>query len=101
MVFLQKKYIFVTTKRSQPMKYDVFISYSRKDTPIADQICAAFDRAGISFEKIYVEDNEDLARELSLRQAPTLVEVKAGNAEKFVNVVAIKSYIQNKTQQTG
>ena len=31
------------------MKYDVFISYSRKDTPIADQICAAFDRAGISY----------------------------------------------------
>ena len=59
------------------------------------------DRAGISFEKIYVEDNEALARELSLRQAPTLVEVKGGNAEKFVNVVAIKGYIQNKTQQTG
>ena len=31
------------------MKYDVFISYSRKDTPIADQICAAFDRVGISY----------------------------------------------------
>ena len=31
------------------MKYDVFISYSRKDTPIADQSCAAFDRAGISY----------------------------------------------------
>ena len=31
------------------MKYDVFISYSRKDTPITDQICAAFDRAGISY----------------------------------------------------
>lgn len=31
------------------MKYDVFISYSRKDTAIADQICAAFDKAGISY----------------------------------------------------
>lgn len=31
------------------MNHDVFISYSRKDTPIADQICAAFDRAGISY----------------------------------------------------
>jgi len=48
-VLWQKKYIFVTTKNSRPMKYDVFISYSRKDTPIADQICAAFDRAGISY----------------------------------------------------
>ena len=31
------------------MKYDVFISYSRKDTPIADRICAAFDRACITY----------------------------------------------------
>lgn len=31
------------------MKYDVFISYSRKDTAIADKICYAFDRAGITY----------------------------------------------------
>ena len=31
------------------MTYDVFISYSRKDTNIANQICAAFDRVGISY----------------------------------------------------
>lgn len=31
------------------MTYDVFISYSRKDTAVADRICAAFDRAGISY----------------------------------------------------
>lgn len=31
------------------MHHDVFISYSRKDTPIADRICEALDRAGISY----------------------------------------------------
>ncbi len=31
------------------MKYDVFISYSRKDSAVADKVCAAFDRAGISY----------------------------------------------------
>lgn len=30
-------------------KYDVFISYSRLDTKIVDKICAAFDRAGITY----------------------------------------------------
>ena len=30
-------------------KYDVFISYSRKDIIIADRICDAFDKAGISY----------------------------------------------------
>lgn len=31
------------------MDYDVFISYSRKDIEIADRICAAFDRAGVTY----------------------------------------------------
>ena len=31
------------------MKYDVFISYSRKDTPIADKICAAQDQQDITY----------------------------------------------------
>lgn len=31
------------------MQYDVFISYSRKDTAMADRITAAFDRAGIRY----------------------------------------------------
>ncbi len=30
-------------------KYDVFISYSRKDTETADKICQAFNQAGISY----------------------------------------------------
>ena len=31
------------------MNYDVFISYSRKDTAIAEKICAALDQQGISY----------------------------------------------------
>ena len=31
------------------MKYDVFISYSRKDKDIADKVCEAFDRNNISY----------------------------------------------------
>ena len=31
------------------MNCDVFISYSRKDMAVADRICAAFDKAGISY----------------------------------------------------
>lgn len=32
-----------------PNKYDVFISYSRKDTIIADKICNALDKVGITY----------------------------------------------------
>ena len=31
------------------MGKDIFISYSRKDTPVADRICNSLDRAGISY----------------------------------------------------
>ena len=31
------------------MAYDVFISYSRKDTKVADRICEVFDKVGISY----------------------------------------------------
>ena len=31
------------------MKYDVFISYSRKDSVVVDKICAAFDDVGITY----------------------------------------------------
>ena len=34
---------------AQEKKYDVFISYSRKDSAIADEICKAFDQAGITY----------------------------------------------------
>lgn len=33
----------------QQKKYDIFISYSRKDSVIADEICKAFDRVGITY----------------------------------------------------
>ena len=34
---------------AQEKKYDVFISYSRKDSVVADKICSAFDQVGITY----------------------------------------------------
>lgn len=39
------------------MKYDVFISYSRKDSVVADEICEVFDKCGIT----YFIDRRDIA----------------------------------------
>ena len=51
------------------------------------------EKAGMDFEKVYVEDNEDLARSHALRQAPTLVIDNAGEIERFVSVPNIKKFI--------
>lgn len=37
------------TQSATKYKYDVFISYSRKDTKIANRICEAFDQANITY----------------------------------------------------
>ena len=51
------------------------------------------DKAGVSYEKIYVEDNADLATSYGLKQAPTLVAVHGDSFEKYVSVPHIKEFI--------
>ncbi len=51
------------------------------------------DKAGVSYEKLFVSENQDLAKELELKQAPTLVAYKNGTAEKYAGVAAVKKYI--------
>ncbi|MDO5124133.1 MAG: ribonucleoside triphosphate reductase [Eubacteriales bacterium] len=75
--------------------------FATKSCPNCKAMAMLLDKAKIPFEKIYVEDNEDLAKALGLKQAPTLVEVTGSNAELFVNVVAIKNYIAEKAQKIG
>ncbi len=53
------------------------------------------DKAGISYEKLLVSENPDLAKELELKQAPTLVAYKNGVAEKFAGVAAVKSFVDS------
>lgn len=45
------------------MTYDVFISYSRKDMAVADEITRALDAAGIS----YFIDRQGIARKRNTR----------------------------------
>ena len=49
------------------MTYDVFISYSRKDTAVADRICEAFDREGIKYfiDRRNIVGSEEYLRVLS------------------------------------
>jgi hypothetical protein len=47
MSYLGKKYY--DEKNYTEETYDVFISYSRKDTDVANQICDAFDKHGITY----------------------------------------------------
>ncbi len=56
---------------------------------------ALLDKAEIGYQKILAEENVALTESLGIKQAPTLVVVSGGNAEKYVSVANIKEFIKN------
>jgi len=65
--------------------------FATKTCPNCRIAASLLDKANINYRKVYVEDEPELAKELGLKQAPTLV---VGN-EKIVNVSNIKKYLGN------
>ena len=53
------------------------------------------DKAGVTYEKIYADKEAELAKEFEIKQAPTLVVIKDGTAEKIVNLSNIKAFSEN------
>ena len=55
--------------------------------------CATLDKAGVEYTKVYANEQPDFAKELGVKQAPTLVVIKDGQAEKFSGVSDIKKHL--------
>ncbi len=69
--------------------------FATKTCPKCKIAASLLDTAGILYEKLYVEENEELAKQYGLRQAPTLVVETPDGAEKFTEIAGIKDYISN------
>ncbi len=55
---------------------------------------ALLSKANVDYVKILAEENVELSDSLGIRQAPTLVVVTDGEAEKFVGVANVKKFLQ-------
>ncbi|MBR0349865.1 MAG: ribonucleoside triphosphate reductase [Clostridia bacterium] len=55
--------------------------------------CTFLDKAGFPYEKLLAEDNAELATQLGVKQAPTLVVIKDGVVEKYAGVSDIKKFL--------
>ena len=53
------------------------------------------EKAGIEFEEIFADKDPEAAKQLDIRQAPTLVLIDGDNVQKIVNVSNIKAYIES------
>ena len=67
--------------------------FATKTCPKCKIAASLLEGAGIAYEKLYVEDNEALARKYGLKQAPTLVIDSPDGATKFVEIAGVKEYI--------
>ena len=72
-----------------------FVLFATKTCPKCKIAAQLLEKAGIAYEKLFVEDNVELATELALKQAPTLVIYKGDEAEKIADLPAIKTFIES------
>jgi ribonucleoside-triphosphate reductase len=72
--------------------------FATKTCPKCKIAASMLEKEGIEFEKLYVEDNEDLARGYGLKQAPTLVVESAQGIAKFVEIAGVKEFIANQVK---
>ena len=65
--------------------------FATKTCPKCKVAASMLDKAGIDYKKMYVEDNEETARELGLRQAPTLV----AGGKLYGEIAGVREYIDS------
>ncbi|MBQ7378744.1 MAG: ribonucleoside triphosphate reductase [Clostridia bacterium] len=71
------------------------ILFATKTCPNCKMACVFLDKAGLAYEKLYAEDNADLAKTYGIKQAPTLVVVHDdGSFETVANVSNIRKFVE-------
>ncbi len=68
--------------------------FTTRTCPNCRVAAAALDKAGIAYEKLMADENVELVNSFGILQAPTLVKVTAGAAEKYAGVSQILQMIK-------
>ena len=66
-----------------------------KTCPKCMMVKMFLDRAGLSYEVIYAEENEKFFKDNDIREAPTLVVISDNGTEKYPNPSNIRKYIDS------
>ncbi len=72
---------------------DGILLFTTATCPNCKIACSILDKQGVAYTKLLANENAELAEKIGVKQAPTLVVVKNGEAEKFAGVSAIKKYL--------
>ena len=80
-----------TVETAAPAMDATPILFTTKTCPKCKVAASMLDKAGIAYNKLFVEENEDLAREIGLRQAPTLL---VGD-KKYAEIAGVREFIDS------
>ena len=72
-----------------------FTLFATKTCPKCKIAAQLLEQKGISYEKLFVEDNVELAKKLGLKQAPSLVIYNGDEATVISDLPAVKEFIEN------
>ena len=67
--------------------------FATQTCPNCKIACATLDKAGVTYEKVYANQQPEMAQAYGIKQAPTLVVVKNGQVSKYAGVSDIKKYL--------
>ena len=86
------KVIEEAVKEEAPAAVDAKpILFTTKTCPKCKVAASMLDKAGIAYDKLFVEENEEFAREIGLRQAPTLL---VGD-KKYAEIAGVREFIDS------
>ncbi len=80
-------------EESAPAEENRNLLFATATCPNCKIACTFLDKAGFPYEKLLAEDNAELATQLGVKQAPTLVVIKDGVVEKYAGVSDIKKFL--------
>ena len=83
------------TKTQVAVADATFTLFATKTCPKCKIAAQLLEQKGISYEKLFVEDNVELAKELGLKQAPSLVVYNGDEATVISDLPAVKEFIEN------
>ena len=72
---------------------DGYYLFTTATCPNCKIACSVLDKAGVEYSKLLANENAELTTALGVKQAPTLVVVKNGEAQKFTGVSDIKKML--------
>ena len=78
---------------AKPATEEAVYLFTTATCPNCKIACNLLDKANFAYEKLLANDHADLVEQFGIKQAPTLVVVKNGEALKFAGVSDIKKYL--------